>query len=149
MPPARPRHRLYSQVAARANYRCEYCLAPEELSGKEFQVEHIVPVSAGGADELNNLALACFRCNLSKGTAQAEQLSPGDQPVRLFNPRTDDWNTCFEFVLTPDSEAARIVAKNDIGRASVSRLRMNAPHAVHARWMWFLTYALESEFLSD
>ena len=149
MPPARPRHRLYSQVAARANRRCEYCLAPEELSGKEFQVEHIVPLASGGTDELNNLALACFRCNLSKGTAQAVQLYPGAPPVRLFNPRTDNWNECFDFVLVPDSEAVRIVAKNDIGRSTVSRLRMNAPHAVRARWMWFLTYALESEFFSD
>ena len=149
MPPASPRHHLYSQVAARANHRCEYCLAPEELSGKEFHVEHIIPLATGGTDELNNLALACFRCNLSKGTAQSVQLYPGDRPVRLFNPRTDDWNACFDFVLAPDNEAVTIVAKNDTGRATVSRLRMNAPHAVRARWMWFLTYALESEFLSE
>ncbi|MBV9170261.1 MAG: hypothetical protein JOZ81_09290 [Chloroflexi bacterium] len=69
--------------------------------------------------------------------------------MRLFNPRIDEWNACFDFVLSPTSEAARIVAKNDIGRATVTRLRMNAPHAVRARWLWFLTYALESEFLSD
>src|SRR5438477_8117371 len=25
----------------------------------------------------------------------------------------------------------------------------NAPHAMRARWKWFLTYALETEFLSD
>jgi 5-methylcytosine-specific restriction endonuclease McrA len=120
VPPARPRHRLYSQVATRANHRCEYCLAPEELSGKEFQVEHIVPLASGGTDELNNLALACFRCNLSKGTAQAVQLRQGDQPVRLFNPRTDDWNECFDFVLAPDNEAVRIVAKNDTSRATAA-----------------------------
>lgn len=149
MPPDSPRHRLYSQVAARANHRCEYCLAPEELSGKEFHVEHILPLAAGGTDELNNLALACYRCNLSKGTAQAVQLHLGDEPVRLFNPRIDDWNACFEFVLAPDHEVVRILGKNDTGRATVGRLRMNAPHAVRARWMWFLTYALESEFLSE
>jgi hypothetical protein len=149
VPPASPQHRLYLQVAARANHRCEYCLAPEELSGKEFHVEHIIPLALAGTDELNNLALACFRCNLSKGTAQSVQVHPGNQPVRLFNPRTDDWNECFDFVLAPHKEAVRIVAKNDTGRATVSRLRMNAPHAIHARWMWFLTYALESEFLSE
>ena len=106
-------------------------------------------MASGGTDELNNLALACLRCNLSKGTARSVQLHPGDEPVRLFNPRADEWNECFDFVLAPAHEAVRIVAKNDIGRATVTRLRMNAPHAVRARWMWFLTYALESEFLNE
>jgi len=67
----------------------------------------------------------------------------------LFNPRTDDWSGCFEFVLAPNEEVVRIAGKNDIGRITVSRLRMNAPHAVRARWKWFLAYALETEFLSE
>lgn len=149
MPRRRPRHPLYSQVAQRANQRCEYCLAPEELSGKEFHVEHIVPLARSGADAFENLALACFRCNLSKGVAQSGQIDPGGEPVRLFNPRSDDWSLCFDFVLAPDAETARIVGKNDVGRITVARLRMNAPHAIRARWQWFLTYALETEFLSD
>lgn len=112
-------------------------------------MEHIVPLAAGGTDDLNNLALACFRCNLSKGTAQAVQLHPGGEKVRLFNPRTDDWNACFDFVLASEREAVRIVANNDVGRAAVTRLRMNAPHAVRARWLWFLTYAFDSELRSE
>jgi len=69
--------------------------------------------------------------------------------VRLFNPRFDNWSVCFDFVLAPDAEVARIVGKNDTGKITVARLGMNAPHAVRARWKWFLTYALEAEFLSD
>jgi 5-methylcytosine-specific restriction endonuclease McrA len=30
-------------------------------------IEHIVPRTAGGGDELGNLALACARCNQGKG----------------------------------------------------------------------------------
>ena len=149
MPPGKPRHRLYPQVARRANARCEYCLAPEELSGKEFHVEHIVPLAKGGADDLENLALACFRCNFSKGVAQAGQLHPRGRRVRLFNPRIDDWNACFDFVLAPDEEVVRIHGRNDIGRVTVARLSMNAAHAIRARWKWFLAYALETEFLSE
>jgi HNH endonuclease len=149
VPRDRPRHPLYSQVAQRGNHRCEYCLAPEELSGKEFHVEHIVPLARGGPDALNNLALACFRCNLSKGVAQVGQLDRGGEPVRLFNPRADDWNDCFDFVVVPMEEVVRIVGKNDTGRVTVLRLSMNASHAAHARWKWFLAYVLETEFLTE
>jgi hypothetical protein len=112
-------------------------------------VEHVVPMARGGPDTFENVALACFRCNLSKGVAQAGQIDRASEPVRLFNPRSDDWNACFDFVLSPNDEVARIIGQNDIGRVTVGRLRMNAPHAIRARWRWFLTYALETEFLSD
>lgn len=145
----RPRHPLYPQVTERALNRCEYCLAPEEFSNKEFHVDHVVPRARGGADTLDNLALACFRCNLSKAKAQTVPLGRAGDVVPLFNPRTDDWNAWFEFVLFPNDEAARIVGKDEIARATATRLKMNVPHAARARWKWFLAYALESEYLSD
>jgi 5-methylcytosine-specific restriction endonuclease McrA len=36
-------------------------------AGWQVTVEHIVPRNHGGTDELANLALACYRCNNSKG----------------------------------------------------------------------------------
>jgi len=143
-----PRHPLYPAVADRALHRCEYCLAPEEFSGKEFQVEHIIPRARGGPDTLDNLALACIRCNLSKAAAQLVAIHGEEQTVPLFNPRTDDWSACFAFVLVPDREAVLIEGANAIGRATAQRLRMNVPHATRARWKWFLAYALEAEFHS-
>ena len=35
--------------------------------GKTWQVDHIFPYSKDGPDDLNNLAVACNRCNNSKG----------------------------------------------------------------------------------
>lgn len=32
-----------------------------------FETDHVVPISKGGATSLGNLALACRRCNRSKG----------------------------------------------------------------------------------
>jgi hypothetical protein len=52
-------------------------------------------------------------------------------------------------VISAKDEAARIVGKNEIARATVTKLKMNVPHAARARWKWFLAYALESEYLSD
>jgi hypothetical protein len=98
---------------------------------------------------LENLALACFRCNLSKAAAQTVPAADSGGLIRLFNPRTDDWNAHFQFEIAASEELAFIHGTDDIGRATVVRLRMNAPHAARARWRWFLAFALETEFLSD
>jgi len=42
-------------VAQRARYRCEYCQSQLKYSADSFSVEHIVPRSRGGTDELANL----------------------------------------------------------------------------------------------
>jgi hypothetical protein len=119
------------------------------LSNKEFHVEHVVPRVRSGPDALDNLALACFRCNLSKASAQTASLRRTGEAVPLFNPRRDDWNAWFDFVISANDEAARIAGKSKIARATATRLKMNVPHAARARWKWFLAYALESEYLSD
>lgn len=50
-------------VRKRAAYLCEYCHSPEYLSPDRFTLDHLQPQSLGGSDDLNNLALACRRCN--------------------------------------------------------------------------------------
>ena len=74
------------QVETRAAGRCEYCLMHQMLQGATFHVEHITPRSRGGSSELENLALACPRCNLTKSdrTLVADPDSADVAP--LFNP---------------------------------------------------------------
>ncbi|HEY9603120.1 MAG TPA: HNH endonuclease signature motif containing protein [Allocoleopsis sp.] len=50
-------------IRERANYLCEYCHSPERLSANRFTIDRIIPKSLGGSDEIDNLALACRRCN--------------------------------------------------------------------------------------
>jgi hypothetical protein len=83
------------QVRARANYLCEYCHSPEEISAALFEVDHIQPKSLGGKDELANLALACQRCNRYR----------------------------YNFIWTPD--ALKIVGLTPIARATIERLDLN------------------------
>ena len=56
-----------TKVAERAGYQCEYCgldLLGSIESYKLFEIDHIVPVSKGGARaDIDNLALACRHCN--------------------------------------------------------------------------------------
>ncbi|MBX2929939.1 MAG: HNH endonuclease [Saprospiraceae bacterium] len=50
----------------RAGACCEYCKANVVFSPNPFTIDHIIPKSAGGSDDPENLAYACFGCNRSK-----------------------------------------------------------------------------------
>jgi 5-methylcytosine-specific restriction endonuclease McrA len=54
-----------TSILERDHYTCSYCGA----SGPTvpLQVDHIIPISRGGADAPHNLTTACRRCNMSKG----------------------------------------------------------------------------------
>lgn len=49
---------------------CFYCNVPLFA---HYHVEHMIPLSRGGADKLENLCLACPTCNLRKGAKTAEE----------------------------------------------------------------------------
>ncbi|WP_072015979.1 HNH endonuclease signature motif containing protein [Leptolyngbya sp. KIOST-1] len=44
-------------VTQRASGCCEYCLCQAKYSPDPFSIEHIIPQSKGGSDDLENLAL--------------------------------------------------------------------------------------------
>lgn len=60
---------LRSKVMRRDNYRCIYC---GDASGP-FDLDHIIPVSKGGATVAENLGCACASCNRSKGAKTPEE----------------------------------------------------------------------------
>lgn len=82
---------LRANVASRSGEQCEYCHYPEHFSPSSFEVEHIVPRSAGGPTEIHNLAFACSHCNAHKATRQTGYDPVTETNVRLFNPRIDTW----------------------------------------------------------
>ena len=53
------------EVFKRDNYRCVECGASRE-DGATLHVDHKIPVSKGGTDELDNLQTLCSDCNLNK-----------------------------------------------------------------------------------
>lgn len=115
-------------VRRRAEFRCEYCCIPESVFVLTFQIEHIVAKSHGGTDDESNLALACRRCNLHKGPNLSGMPSEGVDPVRLFNPRRDEWSD--HFSMSPDG---RLVGGTDIGDVTIRVLQMNHPRRVALR----------------
>ncbi len=122
----------YPEVALRAGHRCEYCRAPEAVFNFPFEVEHIIPVSRGGADAEANWALACRSCNLRKA-AHVNGIDPESQTiVRLFHPREDRWKEHFR----ADAESGEINGLTAIGRATVIQLNMNSEAQLSARRHW-------------
>lgn len=61
--------KLRYQVLKRDGHRCNICgrIAGESLT---LHVDHIVPYSKGGLDELNNLQTLCNECNLAKSDTE-------------------------------------------------------------------------------
>jgi hypothetical protein len=123
----------YPDVASRAGHRCEYCHAPEAVFNFPFEVEHVIPISQDGSNDLHNLALACRSCNLRKASHlefldyESGSLSP------LFHPRQQSWSEHF-FV---DAEKAGVVlGTSNVGRATVACLEMNSPAQLSARRQW-------------
>lgn len=54
------------EVFKRDNYRCLECNASKDDDGITLHIDHIIPVSQGGSDELDNLQTLCQDCNLAK-----------------------------------------------------------------------------------
>jgi hypothetical protein len=105
----------------------------QSLQGATFHVEHITPKAAGGADEPDNLALACPGCNLAKvdRTTAADPNTGQDAP--LFNPRVDTWADHFEW------DDRHVVGLTPTGRATVAALNLNHARRVMIRQAeeWF------------
>jgi len=115
-------------VRRRATRCCEYCRFHEEdLPLWPFHLDHIVAEQHRGTDHPKNLAWACQRCNLLKGTNLTGVDPDSDQVVRLFNPRKDRWKAHFAV------QGPRIVGLTSAGRATVWLLDMNCLERVELR----------------
>jgi hypothetical protein len=108
-------------VRERAKYLCEYCHSSERLSASRFTIDHITPKSLGGSDELENLALACRRCNERRYNFVASIDPESQATVPLFNPRLQEWDEHFIWV----DRGILIEGITPIGRATCIRLDLN------------------------
>ena len=124
--------RIRARVAERAEYRCEYCQSQEAILGMPFEIDHILPLSAGGRTEESNLCLACPRCNRYKGSQFEGFDSESEGFVTLFHPRQHEWQEHFSW--TPDG--LRIIGLTPTGRATIEALQLNNSFIVRSRYEW-------------
>jgi len=115
-----------TEVRRRAEGLCEYCRIPEVAFKRPFHIEHVIARQHGGLTEIDNLALACWVCNLKKGPnltgidPQSKRITP------LFNPRKGRWEDHFAFgVGTSVAAGIEIRGLTAVGRTTVIVLGMN------------------------
>ncbi len=105
-------------VEARAGGCCEYCRMHQDLQGATFHVEHIIPSSAKGSDNPDNLAWA--GCDLHKSNRQQLPDPETGAAVPLFNPRQHVWSDHLHW------NGHLLVGRTPIGRALVAAFDLNS-----------------------
>ncbi len=116
-------------VVERARGCCEYCQSQERYSPDPFSVEHVIPLSKGGTNELENLAFACQGCNNRKYTS-IEALDPVSLlTVPLYHPRQHVWAEHFAW----NDEGTFVLGLTPMGRATVEKLQLNRSGLINLR----------------
>lgn len=112
---------IKQQVRQRANRLCEYCHSPEKISTARFTIDHIHPRSLGGSDNLDNLALACSRCNQRRYNFIVGQDRETLALLPLFHPRQQNWADHFIW----SADGTQLDGVTPVGRATCDRLDVN------------------------
>ncbi|NJL62327.1 MAG: HNH endonuclease [Methylacidiphilales bacterium] len=68
-----------TQLIREYGSRCWWCGC--YLPSEELTIDHLKPKSKGGSDSLENLRLACFQCNNSRGNS----LFPPEKKSKAFS----------------------------------------------------------------
>lgn len=62
-------YQIRNIVFKRDNYTCQYC----GKRGGKLEVDHIIPISKGGTNDIENLATSCRKCNRQKYNKSAQE----------------------------------------------------------------------------
>jgi hypothetical protein len=116
------------QVKQRAHRCCEYCRLSAQSGTTPFHVDHIIPVKHDGSDDVENLCLACFHCNMYKSHSIAGFDPQTGEMTALFHPRQHTWHEHFNI-----ENDMTIVGTTPIGRTTVYVLKMNLEERVENR----------------
>jgi hypothetical protein len=115
-------------VRDRADNRCEYChIRQSEDPIYPLHIEHVIPRQHEGGDEPENLALACYFCNLHKGPNLTAIDPETKTSTPLFNPRLQIWEEHFEL------NGPLVSGRTPTGRATAKLFRMNDPRRIYLR----------------
>ena len=100
--------------------QCVYCQARD----LPLQIEHLVPRSRGGTDRVENLALACNRCNQKKG----------NQPLSVFLKGKPNLLAVIQRKAGQPLNQKDLAAVNSTRKALVEQLELAFPHLNVSTW---------------
>ena len=117
---------LAAEVRRRAGNRCEYCHLPQAAFRRPFHLEHIIAKQHGGQTQRDNLALACWYCNLKKGPNLSGIDPDSGTVVPLFHPRNERWHDHFALSVAAGTlPAIDVKGLTPTGRATIHVLGMS------------------------
>lgn len=123
---------LRAEVRSLAHGRCAYCRSAEELLGVIFEIDHVIPLSAGGVASADNLCLSCPTCNRYKATRVVGADPESGQTALLFHPHNDVWKEHFAWSI----DGSSLIGLTSIGRVTIEALHMNRPILTRLRLYW-------------
>ena len=81
---------IRAYVAQQWAHRCAYCGTKDWESARSFNLDHIVPRSAGGPTNIRNLVWSCQKCNQQKGSRNIQEfLSSRPEVLERIQSRSD------------------------------------------------------------
>jgi len=110
---------LKQAVQMRYDFRCGYCGMRETDASSELTIDHYLPVSQGGTDDLDNLVYCCHPCNEFKS-----KYWHIDPKLSLLYPPFDDVTQHFQE--QPDGTLLALTERgeNHIQVLHLNRLRL-------------------------
>lgn len=123
---------LRNRVREHFHNLCAYCHTAESLAVTTFEIEHIMPQSAGGQNSFENLCLACPSCNRSKSTRQTVVDPETQERHPIFHPHLQSWHAHF----TWSQSGSVLRGLTPIGRGTIAALKMNRLALVRVRKLW-------------
>lgn len=71
---------LRTRLSESQNWKCAWCgcvCTHEKGKKHSITIEHVIPKSMGGADDWENMVMACHSCNNNRGTMSVEDFMNG------------------------------------------------------------------------
>jgi hypothetical protein len=124
--------KLQRLIRKHFNNCCAYCQTAESLTVTTFEFEHIIPRSAGGETNFQNLCLSCPSCNRYKSYRKTAIDPITQEEVNLFNPQKQLWSDHFQW----NQSQNEIIGLTPEGRATIEALKMNRLQLIRVRNMW-------------
>jgi hypothetical protein len=105
------------------------------MMGVTFEVDHVIPRSAGGRTQIDNLCLSCPTCNRHKTNRLSAHDPRSGRAAPLFRPTQDIWSHHSAW----SADGTYIIGQTPTGRATVEALRCNRAAMILLRRYWRAT----------
>lgn len=104
---------LRFEVFKRDSFTCQYC--GRQTPSVVLEIDHLIPKSKGGSDDINNLITSCFDCNRGKGNVPLAVLKITDtkkQEMQRLKEKQQQIEAYEKFVEEQKAKEGQII--NDI-----------------------------------